>query len=67
VLLALLGRMSRGLDHPPVDDSTPLPRSRVALFWVVALSFVSIFMPVPLRYSFGVAPPEPPAAVGAPP
>jgi membrane-associated protease RseP (regulator of RpoE activity) len=65
ILLALLGRLSRGMDHPPVDDRTPLPRSRVALFWVVAVSFIAIFMPVPLRYSIGV--PVPPAAAGAAP
>ena len=34
---------------PPVDDQAPLPRSRRALFWVVARGRSSlIFMPVPL-------------------
>ena len=54
---ALLGRMARGIDHPPVDDHTPLPRSRVALFWVVAVSFVLIFMPVPSALQHRRAPP----------
>ena len=53
VLLWILGRMTRGMDHPPIDDQQPLPPGRVALFWVVAVAFVLIFMPVPLRYSIG--------------
>jgi membrane-associated protease RseP (regulator of RpoE activity) len=66
ILLALLGRLARGLDHPLVDEQPALPRSRIALFWVVALSFILIFMPVPLRWSIGAAPPAPPSK-GAPP
>jgi membrane-associated protease RseP (regulator of RpoE activity) len=64
LMLALLGRLSGGLDHPFVDEHPPLPRSRIALFWVVAISFFLIFMPVPLRYSIGG---PAPAQVGAPP
>jgi membrane-associated protease RseP (regulator of RpoE activity) len=64
LLLALLGRFSGGLDHPMVDEHSPLPRSRVALFWVVAVSFILIFMPVPLRWSVGAA--APPAQGGPP-
>jgi membrane-associated protease RseP (regulator of RpoE activity) len=56
-LLWVLGRLARGLDHPPVDDYTPLPRSRSALFWLVAVVFALIFMPVPLGTSVGAPPP----------
>jgi membrane-associated protease RseP (regulator of RpoE activity) len=55
LLLWGLGRLARGFDHPPVDDHTALPRSRGALFWVVAVTFALIFMPVPLRVSLGSA------------
>ncbi len=48
VLLGLLRRLSGGIDHPPVDDR-PLPPSRALLFWAVVVSFVLIFMPVPMR------------------
>ena len=41
-------RMSGGVNHPPVDDE-PLPRSRRALFWLMVVVFVGVFMPVPLR------------------
>jgi membrane-associated protease RseP (regulator of RpoE activity) len=58
-LLWLLGRLAGGLDHPPVDDHVPLPKSRRGLFWVVAVVFALIFMPVPLRISVGAPPPEP--------
>jgi len=54
VLLALLRRLSGGIDHPPVDDR-PLPASRVGLFWLVFVTFATIFMPVPLRASLGAA------------
>jgi membrane-associated protease RseP (regulator of RpoE activity) len=53
-LLFLMKRMAQGQYHPPVAD-LPLPRSRVVLFWVVSISFVLIFMPVPLRISLGPA------------
>jgi membrane-associated protease RseP (regulator of RpoE activity) len=53
-LLFLMKRMAQGQYHPPVAD-LPLPRSRVVLFWVVCISFVVIFMPVPLRISLGPA------------
>ncbi|HEY0713417.1 MAG TPA: site-2 protease family protein, partial [Polyangia bacterium] len=57
-LLWILGRLARGLDHPPVDDRTPLPPSRTALFWVVAVVFALIFMPVPFGTSVGAPPPK---------
>jgi membrane-associated protease RseP (regulator of RpoE activity) len=54
VLLTVMGRLSGGrLDHPLVEDR-PLPASRRALFWLVALLFIAIFMPVPLRVALGV-------------
>jgi membrane-associated protease RseP (regulator of RpoE activity) len=52
-LLSILGRFSGGrVDHPPVEDQ-PLPASRKALFWLVVVVFVTIFMPVPLRVALG--------------
>ena len=57
VLLMLLGRLSGGLDHPPIDDERPLPPSRRVLFWVVAVVFALIFMPVVQRESIGNAAP----------
>ena len=56
VLLTALGRLSGGLDHPPVDDQ-PLPGSRRVLFWVVAVVLALIFMPVVQRESIGPAAP----------
>jgi len=52
VMLGLLRRLSGGIDHPPVDDR-PLPQSRERLFWTVVVSFVLIFMPVPIRTNVG--------------
>lgn len=48
VLLAVLARIARTADHPPVEER-PLPRSRRLLFGLVALVLVLVFMPVPLR------------------
>lgn len=62
LLLALMGRMSGGLEHPLVGPVS-LPPSRRALFWLVAITFVVTFMPVPLRPNLR---PVEPAAVGAP-
>jgi membrane-associated protease RseP (regulator of RpoE activity) len=56
LMILVLGRLSRGLDHPLVDDATPLPRSRRVVFWVVLVTFVLIFMPVPIRYGIGLLP-----------
>jgi len=52
ILLAVLRRLSGGVDHPPVDDRS-LPASRAGLFWLVFVTFVIIFMPVPMRPSLG--------------
>ena len=50
LIVAGLGRLAGGTDHPPVDEQ-PLPRSRRFLFWVVVAAFIGIFMPVPYRES----------------
>ncbi len=52
LLLLLMKKLAGGEYHPPVSDE-PLGRSRVALFWVVLVTFLLIFMPVPLRISVG--------------
>jgi membrane-associated protease RseP (regulator of RpoE activity) len=49
LLISVVRRASGGGGHPPVDDQRPLPASRRALFWLVVVVFVAIFMPVPLR------------------
>lgn len=48
--LLLLGmrRVSGGRYHPPTDE-TPLHPSRRALFWLMAVIFLLIFTPVPMR------------------
>ena len=53
-------RMTGGVNHPPVDDE-PLPRSRRALFWLMVVVFVGVFMPVPMREIPGSGDPAPPA------
>jgi Zn-dependent protease len=54
-LVGLMRRMTGGVNHPPVDDQ-PLPRSRRLLFWVVAVVFVAVFMPVPYHVIPAVGP-----------
>jgi membrane-associated protease RseP (regulator of RpoE activity) len=53
-LLLAMKRASGGEYHPPVD-AIPLPRGRRALFWVVCVTFLVTFMPVPLRIGVGRA------------
>jgi hypothetical protein len=48
VLVGLMRRMTGGVNHPAVDDK-PLPPSRQALFWLMAVVFVGVFMPVPFH------------------
>jgi membrane-associated protease RseP (regulator of RpoE activity) len=62
-LLFLMRRLSQGRYHPPVSEE-PLPRSRKILFWVVCVSYLLIFMPVPLRINVGAvdASGKPPAS-----
>jgi Zn-dependent protease len=48
LLVSLMRQMTGGVNHPPVDDE-PLPRSRRALFWLMVVVFVGVFMPVPMR------------------
>jgi membrane-associated protease RseP (regulator of RpoE activity) len=61
VWFALVGavrRASGGVNHPPVQPR-PLPASRRALFWLMVVVFVAIFMPVPFRESIGGDAPPP--------
>jgi len=48
LLVGLMRRLTGGVNHPPVDER-PLPRSRRALFWLMVVVFVGVFMPVPMR------------------
>ncbi len=50
VLLALVAWMRRriGLEHPPVEDETPLGWGRVLVATFTLLLFVALFMPSPL-------------------
>ena len=64
LLVSLVRRVSGGRNHPPVDEERPLPRSRRALFWLMVIVFVAIFMPVPFRETLaGRQPPPPPSTV----
>jgi membrane-associated protease RseP (regulator of RpoE activity) len=54
-MILLIRRISGTIDHPPVDESAPLPASRRALFWLMVVVFVAIFMPVPLRMTLAAA------------
>jgi membrane-associated protease RseP (regulator of RpoE activity) len=47
-LLLGMRRLSGGLYHPPVGPE-PLSRSRRVLFWIVAIVFLLLFTPVPMR------------------
>lgn len=66
VLLGLLRRLSGGIDHPPVDDR-PLPQSRAYLFAAVVVSFVLVFMPVPLRSNVSALSKPPPVSTTSQP
>lgn len=55
-MISIIRRLSGRADHPPVDDR-PLPASRRALFWLMVVVFVAIFMPVPLRMTLAAAGP----------
>jgi hypothetical protein len=48
LLVGLVRRLGGGINHPAVGTQ-PLPRSRRALFWLMVVVFVAIFMPVPFR------------------
>lgn len=60
VLVGLLRRLSGGANHPAVEER-PLPRSRRALFWLMVVVFVAIFMPVPMRATYTPPAGSPPA------
>jgi hypothetical protein len=57
-LVGLMRRLTGGENHPPVDEK-PLPRSRRALFWLMVIVFVGVFMPVPIRQIAVSGPEEP--------
>jgi membrane-associated protease RseP (regulator of RpoE activity) len=57
-LVGVVRRAGGGVNHPPVQPR-PLPASRKALFWLMVIVFVAIFMPVPLRASVTGEPPAP--------
>lgn len=64
MLVGFVRRMGGGVNHPAVQTQ-PLPPSRRALFWLMVVVFVAIFMPVPSRVTStgeDVAP-----AAGSPP
>jgi len=54
-LLFLMKWLSGGQYHPPVSDAR-LPRNRALVFWITCVTFVLIFMPVPLRFVVGSQP-----------
>jgi membrane-associated protease RseP (regulator of RpoE activity) len=61
-LVGFVRRLGGGVNHPPVQ-ARPLPASRKALFWLMVVVFVAIFMPVPFRETVtGEEPPAPEAA-----
>jgi membrane-associated protease RseP (regulator of RpoE activity) len=65
-LVGAVRRASGGVNHPPVQ-TRPLPASRRALFWLMVLVFVAIFMPVPMREArTGEAPPPDQTTASAP-
>jgi membrane-associated protease RseP (regulator of RpoE activity) len=66
VLVGLMRRMTGGANHPPVDDK-PLPASRRALFWLMVVVFVTVFMPVPMRPILVSGPPDPSASASLAP
>ena len=48
LLIGLMRQLTGGVNHPQVDDQ-PLAPSRRALFWLMVIVFVGVFMPVPFR------------------
>jgi membrane-associated protease RseP (regulator of RpoE activity) len=63
-LVGVVRRVGGGGNHPPVQTK-PLPASRKALFWLMVIVFISIFMPVPSRETINpdAHEPEPATAV----
>ncbi len=59
-LVAAVRRAGGGANHPPVQPR-PLPASRKALFWLMVVVFVAIFMPVPFRETITDEAPPPSA------
>jgi membrane-associated protease RseP (regulator of RpoE activity) len=66
LMVRMMRRMTGGVNHPPVDDK-PLPPSRRALFWLMVVVFVTVFMPVPWRPIMVSGPPDPAASASLEP
>jgi hypothetical protein len=66
MLVGFVRRAGGGMNHPPVQR-TPLPASRKALFWLMVVVFIAIFMPVPIRESFTGEVPDAPAVTAVAP
>jgi membrane-associated protease RseP (regulator of RpoE activity) len=66
MLVGFVRRAGGGVNHPPVQ-AKPLPRSRKALFWLMVVVFIAIFMPVPIRESFTGEVPDAPAVTAVDP
>ena len=47
-MVKLVQRGAGSSDHPLVENR-PLVRTRRALFWLMVVVFVGVFMPVPIR------------------
>ena len=65
-LVGVVRRAGGGANHPPVQPR-PLPTSRKALFWLMVVVFVAIFMPVPIRETLTGEVPDPPAVTATNP
>jgi membrane-associated protease RseP (regulator of RpoE activity) len=63
-LVGFVRRVGGGVNHPPVQ-TRPLPPSRKALFWLMVVVFVAIFMPVPFRETMPGEVPDPDAPATA--
>jgi membrane-associated protease RseP (regulator of RpoE activity) len=66
LLVGVVRRLGGGPNHPPVSPK-PLPVSRKALFWLMVLVFVGIFMPVPFRETVTGEVPDPAATTAVDP
>ena len=66
MLVGFVRRAGGGMNHPPVQRK-PLPASRKALFWLMVVVFIAIFMPVPIRESFTGEVPDAPAVTAVDP
>jgi len=65
-MVAAVRRVSGSSDHPPVEKLA-LPKSRRVLFWLMAIIFGLLLMPIPMRQSLAGKEPvvTPPDSIGA--